>query len=107
MPDDLNQKLTAIERSGKARFGEEDWNASIEAVQRAVKQVAPGGGLSPADMEAITKNVDPAGTLMQIGRHQLMNEASEGNKESETAYTRLRQKERKAHAEYKGRGWQE
>jgi hypothetical protein len=102
MPDDLNAKLTAIEQSGKARFGEADWNVSIEALRRA----APNG-LSASDMAQLTGQADPAAAIMLIGRHQLMAEASDGNKESEAAYTRLRAKERHAHREYKGRNWQD
>jgi hypothetical protein len=102
MPDDdLNAKLSAIEQSGKARFGD-DWNLSVEALKRA----APSGLLA-SDMAQLAGQPDPAAAIMLLGRHQLMNEASNGDKEAEAAYTRLRTKERKAHAEYKGRVWQE
>ena len=102
MPDDFNAKLTAIEQSGKARFGEADWNTSIEALKRA----APNG-LSASDMAQLAAQPDPAAAIMNIGRHVLMSEASDGNAESERAYTKMRQRERKAHAEYKGRVWQD
>jgi hypothetical protein len=102
MADDLNAKLSAIEQSGRARFGEADWNVSIEALKRA----APNG-LSASDMAQLTGQPDPAAAIMLLGRHQLINEASEGNAESERSYQRIRQRERKAHAEYKGRVWQE
>jgi len=36
-----------------------------------------------------------------------MEEASNGNAESERAYQKIRQKERRAHAEYKGRVWKD
>ena len=102
MPDnDLANKLASIDASGKARFGD-DWNVSIEALKRA----APNG-LSPTDIAAIAGQPDPANTLMWFGRHQLMEEASNGNAESERAYQKIRQAERKRHAEYKGRVWQE
>jgi hypothetical protein len=101
MPDDLSAKLTAIEQSGQARFGD-DWKVSMEALKRAVPN-----GIQPADMAQIAAQPDPANTLMWLGRHQLMQEASDGSKEAEAAYTKLRQKERRAHAEYKGRVFQE
>jgi hypothetical protein len=100
MPDDFSAKLNAIEQSGKARFGD-DWNTSIEALKRA----APNG-LSASDMAQLAGQADPAAAVMLIGRHQLMQEASDGNKESEVAYTKLRQKERRAFAEYRGKVWQ-
>jgi hypothetical protein len=101
MADDLAAKLASIEASGKARFGD-DWSVSMEAIKRA----APNG-IPPADMAQIAAQPDPANTLMWFGRHQLMAEASEGNAESERAYQKIRQAERKRHAEYKGRVWQE
>jgi hypothetical protein len=101
MPDDFNAKLSAIEQSGQARFGD-DWKVSMEALRRA----APNG-IPPADMAQIAAQPDPANTLMWLGRHQLIQEASDGSAESERAYQKIRQAERKAHAEYKGRVWQD
>jgi hypothetical protein len=101
MPDDFNAKLNSIEQSGKARFGN-DWDVSMQALKRAVP-----GGIPPADMAQIAAQPDPANTLMWLGRHQLMAEASDGNAESERAFTKIRQAERKAHSESKGRVWKE
>jgi hypothetical protein len=102
MPDDLNAKLSAIEQSGKARFGETDWNVSMEALRKVVP-----AGIPPAEMAQIAGNSDPAGLLMNLGRHALMQQASDGDKEAEAAYTKIRHAERKRHAEYKGRVWQQ
>jgi hypothetical protein len=101
MPDDLNARLSQIEASGKARFGS-DWDTSVEALKRA----APNG-LSAADMQLLVGQVDPAAAIMLAGRHQLMNEASDGNVQSEATYRRLRQKERREFAEGRGRVFRE
>jgi hypothetical protein len=100
MPDDLASKLASIDTSGANRFGD-DWKVGMEAIKRA----APNG-ISPAEMAQIAANPDPAGLLMNLGRHALMQQASDGDKEAEAAYTKIRQRERKAHAEYKGRVWE-
>jgi hypothetical protein len=94
----LNAKLTAIEQSGRARFGEADWNTSVAALRRA----APNG-LSAGDMAQLAGQADPAAAIMLIGRHQLMNEASEGNTEAEASYQKIRAAERQRYREYKGR----
>jgi len=104
MADDWNAKLNAIEQNGRARFGEANWNSTVEAIKRAT---AAHGGTAAEYMTAIAGSPDPAGLLMQWGRHCLMDAASSGDAESERAYTKIRQAERKAHAEYKGRGWQD
>jgi hypothetical protein len=101
MPDDLAQKLTSIEQSGRARFGP-DWDVSMQALRRA----APNG-IAPADMAQIAAQPDPPSVLMWMSRHALIKEASQGNAESERAYQKIRQKERRAHAEYKGRVWED
>ena len=83
MPDDLNAKLSAIEQSGKARFGETDWNVSMEALRKVVP-----AGIPPAEMAQIAGNSDPAGLLMTPTRK------SGTPSENDTA-------------EYKGRVWQQ
>jgi hypothetical protein len=91
MPDDdLNSKLSTIERDGKARFGD-DFDVAVAALKRAVPN-----GFSPADMAQIAAQPDAAGMIMQVGRHQLINEASDGNTASEAAYRKIRQAERDA-----------
>lgn len=97
MPDDLSNKLAAIEQSGKARFGDH-FDRAVEAVKRA----APNG-ISSQEMAQIVAAPDPANLLMQLGRHQLMAEASEGSREAEDAFSALRAEERRKHNERKGR----
>jgi hypothetical protein len=101
MPDDLAQKLANIDTSGKNRFGD-DWTTAMEAIRKAAPQ-----GINPVEMAQIAAQGDPAGLLMNLGRHALMDQASNGDAEAERAYAKIRQKERRAHAEFKGRVWQE
>jgi hypothetical protein len=99
MTDDaLAKKLSAIEKNGETRFGKDGWDTAIAAVGRLTPK-----GIPPEQMRAIADSDDPAGFLMNAGRHQLMDEASNGSKEAEAAYTALRHKEREAHARSKGR----
>jgi hypothetical protein len=102
MADDYAAKLAAIDQSGANRFGD-DWKTACEAIKR---QVAPNGGLPPDAMALITSNADPAGLVMNLGRHALMEQASNGDKEAERSYSAMRRKERKAHYEATGRTWE-
>jgi hypothetical protein len=96
--DDLGTKLNQIEQAGRTRFGD-DFDVAVQAIKRAI----PGGGIPENEMRQLANSADPAGLLMNLGRHCLMDAASNGDKEAEAAYTKIRQAERKAHAEYKGR----
>jgi hypothetical protein len=103
MADDLANKLGAIERDGEARFGKSAWDAGVAAIRKAA---APNGGLSENDIRQVAADKDPAGLLMTLGRHALLAQASEGDREAENAYRKIRNEERKAHAHSRGRIWE-
>ena len=99
MSDDFQKKLSNVNEQAEARFGKENWNTAVAALHRALPQ-----GMSNADMTQILARPDPAGILYAGGREQLLTESDAGNRESELAYSRIRQQEREQHRKLKGRG---
>jgi len=101
MSDDpnFNKRLSDLEAQGKQRFGDEGWSTTIAAVGRAVGSA----GISRPAMDQILQQADPAAFLNTAGREQLIREASEGNRESDMAYSAMRDKERQAWRKLKGR----
>jgi hypothetical protein len=98
MADDFGKKLAAIEQSGKSRFGEKDWDAAMAAIRKA----APNG-IGEAEMRQVAAQADPAQLLFALGKHALIDQASNFDRESEDAYSAIRQAERRKHNERKGR----
>jgi len=96
--DEFDAKVAAVDKSGKTRFGD-NWEVCLDAVRRATG----GAGIARQHMEEILKTPDPAQLLERAAREQLLTEADSGNKESEYAYSRIREAEREQHRKLKGR----
>jgi len=97
--ENFNKRLSDLEAQGKQRFGAENWDTTIAAIGRAVGSA----GISRPAMDQILQQADPAAFLNNAGREQLINEASNGNRESEMAYSKMRNAEREQWRKLKGR----
>lgn len=97
MPDELQDRVAAVDKDGRARFGEH-WEKAIGAVARANP-----AGIPVEQMRALLSTPDPAQFLFVAGREQLLVEADNGNKESDHLYSDIRQHEREQHRRLKGR----
>ena len=96
--DAFNRKVAETDKSGAVRFGD-NWRVCLDAVHRSTG----GAGIERGAMEAILKTADPAQLLERAGREQLLSEADQGNRESEFAYSKIREAEREQHRKLKGR----
>jgi hypothetical protein len=94
----LNRRIAEVEQQAKTRFGSEAWETALSAVSRAT-----GGGITADAMKEILKTPDPGNLLFTACREQLLNEADAGSKDSEYAYSKIREKERENHRRLKGR----
>lgn len=99
MDEKFQKDLAATEQQGKTRFGEENWVTMMDALRRASPE-----GIPEAQMREVLKTGNAADLLFNAGRHRLMDEASGGDKQAEMTYSKIRNAERKAWREFKGRG---
>jgi hypothetical protein len=98
--DDLNAKAQNLETEGKQRYGEH-WNRAIGAIGRAIP---PNSGVSAADVvKGALRQADPAAALFEAGKEVLIAEASDGNTDSERAYSAWRAHAREEHLRSRGR----
>ena len=96
--DQIAASAERVNAEGVRRFGDH-WGQAVAAVSRNVRQ-----GVNPADVvREVLKRPDPAGVLFTAGREVLIDEATNGNDESERAYAKLRREERQAHRVARGR----
>jgi hypothetical protein len=98
MSDELVRRVEQVEADGKARYGE-NWPTLISAIDRA----AGGNPQLGAAIHQVLSEPDPAAILAQSGREALVNMASNGDKEAEYTYGKMREAERQAWRRYKGR----
>lgn len=97
--EQLKTRAVDVQADGVARFGEQNWGRAVAALSRAnVKPEAVGKVIS----EAATVS-DAANVLMAGGRDRLIAEASDGDQQAEIAYAEMREAERKAYRQSKGR----
>jgi hypothetical protein len=102
----LDRAAQAVEADGKRRFGEEGWGQSLAAIGKALAAVQkenPDVTAGVVVKEAM-RRPDPAGALFLAGREALIGQASEGDHDSENAYSKIRQREREEYRRSKGRG---
>ena len=102
MEDKFSKDIAATDANGKARYGDDVWNADVAALGRVP------GGVPRGDMEKILAQQDPAGTIHQLARAARAQalEARPGepiDREIETEYMQQRQLERENFR--KRRGW--
>ena len=100
--DPFSKQIAATDANGKARYGDDAWNADVAALGRVA------GGVPRSDMEKILAQADPAGTIHQLARAARCAalEARPGepiDREIENEYTAQREKDREAHR--RRRGW--
>lgn len=98
MSDDdyaIGQAVDRIEQQGKIRHGEH-WQQYIGALQRI-------GGITPEGAKFLLAQPDPVATVVEAGKEVLLNEADNGNRDSELAYSEARQAEREAYKRLRGR----
>lgn len=87
--------VNRIEEQGRVRHGEH-WQQYIGALQRI-------GGFTPEGAKFLLSQPDPVATVVEAGKEVLLNEADNGNRESEVAYSEAREAERAAYRRLRGR----
>src|SRR5262245_8925375 len=100
MDEQFSKQVNAVEQEGQRKFGQENWETMMVALRRAT---AANGGISEGEMRSILATGNAPNVLYNAGRHQLMAEASDGNAESEMTYSKIRNAERRAYREARGR----
>jgi hypothetical protein len=93
------QQLSKINDEGKTRYGDKHWEAALSAISK----FTGGAGFSPQDVAQLQVMPDAAKFLMNAGRHALMQQASDGDRDAERAYSDLRHSEREAYRRARGR----
>jgi hypothetical protein len=96
--DATAQRLKDIETEGKRRFGDATWANYVRAIGRANPNGIPQDVLRATLSQSNAEDV-----FAEAGRHCLMDAASNGDNESERAYSEIRAAERKAFRERRGR----
>ena len=104
MADDIDEALSRraadLERLGRDKYGEKHWGLALGGLKRACASV----GVNPAEaVKAALAQGDAEALLYNVGREALIREASDGNHDSEAAYSDMRRAEREAHFARKGR----
>jgi hypothetical protein len=99
MDEVFKKNLEATEAEGKRLHGE-SWDVYMAALHRATAQQ---GGISEGEMRSLLKTGNAANLLAASGRHQLMDEASAGDKQAEMTYSKIRNAERDAYRKMRGR----
>ena len=94
--DKFIQDVNKTEASGKARYGDNRWQACVDAISRQ-------GGISEANMREIVTRPDAAGLLYSMGKEALLHQSDNGDHESERIYRMLREEERSQFRKDRGR----
>jgi hypothetical protein len=93
----LAQKAQDIEITGKARYGD-NWPVMVDAISRVLPKT-----VNPIEVvRAAAATDDPARTIAAAGKEALAAMASDGNREAETAYSKIRSEERTAYRRSRG-----
>lgn len=97
MSDDLVARVQQLDEEGRQRFGDE-WSKYIDAIGRANPS-----GIAPEAWRQILARQDAADLVVAGGREALVNMATNGDKEAEYTYGKIREQERQNWRRYKGR----
>ncbi len=95
---DFKKQVDATDAEGKRRFGDENWATMMDALRRANPN-----GIAEGEVRQLLQTGNATDLLFTAGRHRLMDEASGGDKQAELTYSKIRNAERKAYREMKGR----
>src|SRR5215469_12220536 len=94
--DPFVQAVAKTEAAGKSRYGDERWNACVDAIGR-------NGGVSEVQMRELVQMPDPAGFVYQLGKESLLRLSDAGDHSAEATYRELREQERQSHRKMRGR----
>jgi hypothetical protein len=97
--DQLVARVQSVEEEGKQRFGHKEWGTYVGAIAAANPR-----GVDGAVMQHVLAQPNASDLIAMAGRDALIAAASNGDDQSNRAYSELRAQERREHRLSKGRG---
>jgi hypothetical protein len=86
-----NRHCDSVAEKGRTRYGRENFDAAIDSL---VKTPGSNDPNAQAVMRQLLTQPDAEDKLMELGRHSLLYQASQGDEAADKAYSRVRRAER-------------